>query len=88
MFFQLKKSLDAFFRQDLEELTRFARQQQISDGFLLRIHLLSGLYDCWSRKYAQVQYLVALTQLHCVHEGLEGADTVKASVRRPKRHCS
>ncbi len=36
--------------QDLEELTIFGRHQQIAEGFLLRIHLLSGLYGSWSRK--------------------------------------
>ena len=29
----------------------FGRHQQIAEGFLLRIHLLSGLYGSWSRKY-------------------------------------
>ena len=28
----------------------FGRHQQIAEGFLLRIHLLSGLYGSWSRK--------------------------------------
>ena len=29
----------------------FGRHQQIAEGFLLQIHLLSGLYGSWSRKY-------------------------------------
>ncbi len=32
-------------------MTIFGRLQQIAEGFLLRIHLLSGLYGSWSRKY-------------------------------------
>ena len=39
------------FCQDLEELTFFGRLQQIAEGFLLQIHLLSGLYGSWSCKY-------------------------------------
>ena len=29
----------------------FGRLQQIAEGFLLQIHLLSALYGSWSRKY-------------------------------------
>ncbi len=43
------------FCQDLGQLTIFGRHQQIADYFLLRIHLLVGLYVSWSHKYAQVQ---------------------------------
>jgi len=39
------------FCQDLEGLTFFGRLQQIAEGFLLQIQLLSGLYGSWSRKY-------------------------------------
>ena len=32
-------------------MTFFGRLQQIAEGLLLQIHLLSGLYGSWSRKY-------------------------------------
>ena len=35
----------------MQEETFFGRLQQIGKGFLLQIHLLSGLYSSWSRKY-------------------------------------
>ena len=45
------KQFGRVFCQDLEEMTFFARLQQIAQGFLLQIHLLLRLYGSWSRKY-------------------------------------
>ena len=32
-------------------MTFFGRLQQMAQGFLLQIHLLSGLYGSWSREF-------------------------------------
>ena len=49
--FSADKKIGHIFCQDLEEMTIFGHLQQISEGFLFRIHLLLGLYGSWSRKY-------------------------------------
>ena len=49
--FLLEKKFGRVFGKDLEEMAFFGRLQQIAEGFLLQIHLLSGLYGSWSRKY-------------------------------------
>ena len=46
-----KKKFGRVFCQDLEDITFFGRLQQIAEGFVLQIHLLSGLYGSGSRKY-------------------------------------
>ena len=51
IFFWPEKKFGRVFCQDLEGLTFFGRLQQIAEGFLLQIQLLSGLYGSWSRKY-------------------------------------
>ena len=51
IFIRPEKKFGCVSGQDLEEMTIFGHLQQIAEGFLLRIHLLSGLYGSWSRKY-------------------------------------
>ena len=50
-FFRTEKKFGRVFGQDLQEMAFFGRLQQIAEGFLFQIHLLSGLYGSWSRKY-------------------------------------
>ena len=50
-FFRPEKKFGHVFGQDLEEMAFFGRHQQIAEGFLLQIHLLSGLYGTWRRNY-------------------------------------
>ncbi len=48
--FLAEKKIGCIYCQDLEEMTIFGRLQQIAEGFLLRIHSLSGLHDSLRHK--------------------------------------